>query len=99
MAQPQERESAPNEAVSTGHPSYGIQHDLGALAAREWSYILRLTVVPQSENRIAEDSDQIGVRRLWCKVANKNAVFLLELLVLLLCGSRRVDRCRDPWRA
>ena len=72
---------APNKSVASRDTRDGIQHDLRALAGQKRPDELRLAVVAQTEDRVAEDRDEIRVGGLGREVAYENAI-LLRVLIL-----------------
>jgi hypothetical protein len=56
-----ERGHSPDKSVSSGDTGDGIEHDFGALAAKEGTDEPWLPVVPKTKDWIAEDSNKIRV--------------------------------------
>jgi len=51
------RAHSPDKSISSGNTCNGIEHDFGALAAKEGTNESGLPVVPKTKDWVAEDSN------------------------------------------
>ena len=81
-----------DEPISSGDAGDGIEHDLCTLAAVEGANEFGSPVIPQTQDRISKHCHQVRIGRFRREVSDKDTVFFLILLILILGLTRGSSR-------